>query len=67
MLEMQSRQTIANLKDHILEVLKSYKINVTNVYAGTVDNGKNVLGCVRQLGVEQAVALQGIMNLLVNN
>lgn len=60
MLEVKNRQTIGNLKEHILEVLKTYNINTTNIYACTVDNGKNMLGCVRKLSVEQAVELESI-------
>lgn len=57
MLEIFERQTTVNLKERILQVLEQYKISVLNVYGVTVDNGANMISCVKKLGNEQAVAL----------
>lgn len=57
MLEMKERQTGENLKKHIENVLKSYDLNLLNVYSATTDNGQNMLKCSSNLRVEQDKSL----------
>ncbi|XP_058449285.1 uncharacterized protein LOC131429252 [Malaya genurostris] len=49
MIEVKERQTAAFLKDKVLAILARYDVTLLQVFSITVDNGANMLACIRQL------------------
>lgn len=49
MIEIKDRQTAEFLKDKVLEILARYNIRLEQIFSITVDNGANMLACIRRL------------------
>lgn len=57
MIEVKDRQTAGFLKSKVLEILARYGLKLDQIFAITVDNGANMLACVRQLKDEFEASL----------
>lgn len=49
MIEIKDRQTADFLKGKVLEILARYDIKLEQIFSITVDNGANMLACIRKL------------------
>ncbi|GBP01583.1 hypothetical protein EVAR_68583_1 [Eumeta japonica] len=57
MIQLNKQHTAAYIKDEVMKCLKSYDIDISQIYSNTTDNGANVVKASKMLQEEQAEEL----------
>lgn len=62
MVELKQRHTAEHLEQEVLNILTSYKIDVSQIYSCTTDNGSNILATNKRFFKQQEIAIFGLID-----